>query len=278
MSDRPPAGRTVIVRLTTKCLFQCAHCCFECGPKRDDVMSLDIARQVRTTFEGHVTWANVMGGEITLLPNYEELLAALHFTDMRVVTNGWWVESEKARNKFVSVVRSLVKSGPPVRFGISRDRFHPPGIGDAAMEWLKTQVDFDEDWGFTATKDPKEEERAIAPVGRAFHNDLGDPILRMMGAYCSAHRHRQSMTVLEDGAVTYCPFGAWPMGYLHWGFDELEEIRVRIDKVFKTSCVRCWQQWDWMGGKKRAYADLRKAEEERNSDLAAEAEPTSIAV
>ena len=261
MSDGPPQGRVITVRLTTRCLYTCKHCCFSCGPKCNDVMSLDIAKQVRTCFEGHVTWLNVMGGELTLLPNYPELLEAMHFVPLRIVTNGWWVDHEKPRQKLLATIRSMSQQGPPIYLGISRDRFHPAGVGDRAHAWLTEQnPDFKEDWGFTATKDPKEEERAIAPVGRAWENELGDEMLRMFGAYCHAHKNNQSMTVLEDGSVTFCEFGAWPMGYLHWGFDELEEIRVRMSKVFIPNCVSCWRSWTWNGGKKRALANLAESE------------------
>jgi hypothetical protein len=209
----PPEGRVITVRLTAKCLYQCAHCGFECGPKRTEVMPLEVARRVRSVFEGHVAWLNVMGGEITLLPDYEKLLEALHFTTLRVVTNGWWVDSEKARTKLVEVVRGLASEEHPVYIGVSRDRFHPAGVGDRAHEWLRSQAKFNDDWGFTATKDPKEEERSVVPVGRAYWNELGDEMLRMFGAYCQAHRNNRSMTVLEDGTVTFCMFGAWPI----WG-------------------------------------------------------------
>jgi hypothetical protein len=224
-------------------------------------MPLDIAKQVRTCFEGHVSWLNVMGGEITLLPNYPDLLEAMHFVPLRIVTNGWWVDHEKPRRKLVDTVRRLSKSGPPVYLGISRDRFHPEGVGDRAHEWLKTQVEFNDDWGFTATKDLEEENRAVAPVGRAWHHELGDDMLRMFGAYCHAHKNRQSMTVLEDGSVTFCNFGAWPMGFLWWGFEELEFKRQNMSKVFIPNCVTCWRQWEW-GGKKRALAQLAEQEQE----------------
>jgi MoaA/NifB/PqqE/SkfB family radical SAM enzyme len=259
MPKKTPEGRVITVRLTTKCCYECKHCCFECGPKRTEVMSLDVAKQVRKTFEGHVSWLNVMGGEITLLPNYEELLEALHFTTLRIVTNGWWVDSEKARTKLVGVVRKLTSEGHPVYLGISRDRLHPAEVGDRAMEWLKSQVTFNDDWGFTATKNLEEEQRAIAPVGRAYWNELGDPILRMFSSYCHAHKANQSMTVLEDGSVTFCPFGAWPLGYLHWGFEELEATRERMSKVFIPNCVSCWTNWQ-CGGKQRALAQLAEQE------------------
>jgi hypothetical protein len=240
----PPKGRVITVRLTTKCPYQCAHCCFECGPKRHERMTVEIARQVRTCFEGHVSWLNVMGGEITTIPNYPDLLEAMHFVPLRIVTNGWWVTLEQPRQKFLATVRKLSSSGPPIYIGISRDRFHPAGVGDRAFAWLESQnPGFKEDWGFTATKDPKEEERAVAPVGRAYNNELGDDMLRMFGAYCHAHQSNQSMTVLENGAVTYCNFGAWPMGFLSWKFEELEETRLRMSKVFIPNCVSCWRSW-----------------------------------
>ena len=255
-TDGQPPGHTVIVRLTARCQNTCRHCCYECGPQRTEVMPLATAQQVRTCFAGQVTWLNVMGGELTLLPNYPELLDALHFVPLRVVTNGWWVDDERARAKLLDTVRTLSHAGPPVYLGISRDRYHPPGVGDRAHAWLTEQIQYQDDWGFTATKDPLEEEKAIAPVGRAWQNDLGDDLLRMFGAYCRAHEHRQSMTVLEDGSVTYCPFGAWPLGYLHWGFDNLEENRARMAKVWIDSCNRCWQTWIWDGGKTRSLANL----------------------
>lgn len=257
--DAPPAGRTVIVRLTTRCQNTCAHCCYECGPDRTEVMPLAVAQQVRSCFEGQVTWLNVMGGEVTLLPDYPELLEALHFVPLRIVTNGWWVDHVKARRKLLATVRALSAAGPPVYLGISRDRYHPPGVGERAHAWLKQQAKFNDDWGFTATKDPTEEERAIAPVGRAWWNELGDEILRMFSPYCKAHRHREAMTVLEDGSVTFCTFGAWPMGYLHWGFAELEATRKRMEKVWLPNCVSCWRSW-MDGGRKQALAQLRQKE------------------
>ena len=263
----PPAGRTVIVRLTTRCQNSCAHCCYECGPKRTEVMSLAVAQQIRPCFEGQVTWLNVMGGEVTLLPNYPELLAALHFVPLRIVTNGWWVDNAHARNKLLATVRSLSHAGPPVVLGISRDRYHPPGVGERAHAWLEQHIEFNDDWGFTATKDPKQEEKAIAPVGRAWLNELGDEILRMFSPYCTAHQHRKSMTVLEDGSVTFCTFGAWPMGYLHWGFDELEATRERMAKVWISNCVSCWRSWAWGGGKQRALAQLQQDEAARQAEV-----------
>ena len=207
-------------------------------------MSLETARKVRPVFEGRVAWLNVMGGEITLLPDYPDLLRVLHFVPLRVVTNGWWVDNEGAREKLLSTVRALSAQGPPVHIGVSRDRYHPAGVGDRAIAWLREQnPDLKEDWGFTATKDLEEENRAIAPVGRAWWNELGDEMLRMFSAYCSAHRHNRSMTVLEDGTVTFCNFGAWPMGSLDHGFDALEERRVRMSKVFIPNCVSCWLSW-----------------------------------
>jgi hypothetical protein len=65
----------------------------------------------------------------------------------------------------------------------------------------------------------------------------------MFGAYCRAHQHNQSMTVLENGIVTYCMFGAWPMGTLEDSFETLESVRQRMNKVFIPNCVSCWRSW-----------------------------------
>jgi hypothetical protein len=184
---------------------------------------------------------------------------------MRIVTNGWWVNHKRPREKFVATLRDLSKKEFPVVVGISRDRFHPPGVGDAAFRWLEENSDFNDDWGFTATKDPEEEMKAIAPVGRAWLYELGDPMLRMFGSYCRSHDERGSMTILEDGVVTYCPFGAWPLGYVDEGFDTLENEKLRMDKVFIPNCVTCWREWVYYGKKKWEGGEDARVEESKQS-------------
>jgi hypothetical protein len=243
----PPKGNVAIIRLTTKCNFRCGHCCFECGPKRKDRMTPEIAGQTANLLKSNVAWLNVMGGEITLIPHYEELLSTVQVAPMRIVTNGWWVKNQVARDKFVSVVRQLNKAGQ-IHIGISRDRQHPAGVGDAAFSWLSSQITFDDDWGFTQTKDIDEENKSIAPVGRAYLNELGDDMLRMFSAYCQAHEHNKSLTILENGTVTYCPFGAWPIGQVTDTYEALMKRRDHCAKQWIPNCVTCWRQWE--GSKK----------------------------
>lgn len=237
----PPKGRVITVRLTAKCCYQCAHCCFECGPHREERMSLAIAQKTAAVMGPHSLWFNVMGGELTLLDDYPDLLTALNVVPLRIVTNGWWVKSHQRREQFLAVVRELGKT-QHIHVGVSRDRFHPPGIGEEAANFLYSQG-VNDDWSFSATKDPEQEAKAVAPVGRAWLNEIGDDFLRMFGVYCHAHDRCQSMTVLEDGTVTFCMFGAWPMGTLDDGFEVLEEGRLRRSKVFIPSCFRCWDTW-----------------------------------
>ena len=49
------------------------------------------------------------------------------------------------------------------------------------------------------------------------------------------------------------------MGYLHWGFEELEEIRERMSKVFISNCRSCWLDWT-CGGEQRAMERLAENE------------------
>jgi hypothetical protein len=210
-------------------------------------MSIKTAEQIGNRFKDKPSWLNVMGGEITLLPNYPELLHVLAFAPMRVVTNGWWVDHKAPREKLVSTINTLNKEKTSVLIGVSRDRFHPEGVGDRAFYWLKSRIDL-----CNTVQDLKEEDRAVAPVGRAWWNQLGDPMLRLFGAFCRSRENHRSMTVLEDGTVTYCPYGAWPVGSLDDDFEELEATRKRIDKVFISNCVSCWQSWEFTGKQKFA--------------------------
>lgn len=79
-------------------------------------------------------------------------------------------------------------------------------------------------------------------------------MLRLFGAYCTAHRHNEGITILEDGMVTYCPFWAWPLGYIDWGYDAIESTRVEMAKVFFPSCVSCWRQW--LGARNSLVRDM----------------------
>jgi hypothetical protein len=221
-------------------------------------MPLDIVKQVKDCFIGEVSWLNVMGGELTLLPNYSELLSELIFAPMRIVTNGSWALEAETQDKFLLTVRELSQeSSNPIMVSISRDRMHPKGVGEKAYSWMESQRTNSDRWLISTTQDLKEEERAIAPVGRAFFNQLGDGMLRLFGTYCRCHENERSMAVLEDGVVTYCPFGAWPMGYLNEGFKDLREAHERMDKVFIGSCTSCWQNWEYVG-KHRWNKDIGK--------------------
>lgn len=237
----------VTVRLTTKCDCKCAHCCFECGPNRSDIMPVEVVKQIKGCFSGHVTWLNVMGGELTLLPDYPDLLNELTFAPMRIVTNGTWVNKEEEKKRFLSTIRELSQGDHHVLVSISRDKLHPKGVGEKAYEWLKSKKTSKDFWFTSATQDLKEEERAIAPVGRAHFNLLGDGFFRMFGARCRCNENEKSMAVLEDGSVTYCQFGAWPMGHLTDGFNELRKVHKRMDKIFIPSCNSCWQSWELSG-------------------------------
>jgi radical SAM protein with 4Fe4S-binding SPASM domain len=73
----------------------------------------------------------------------------------------------------------------------------------------------------------------------------------MFSAYCqSSNTRNTSFTVLEDGTVTHCPFGIWPIGFLEDGIEELykeKDKRVEIWNRAMVTCRRCWRFWEFEG-------------------------------
>jgi len=190
-------------------------------------------------------WFNVMGGEPTLHPDYEKLIEILAGRHVRLVTNGWWINNPKAKERLLNF---LTSTKAIMHVGVSRDKFHPAGVGEKAFAFLQEHK-IDDDFGLSSP-DPDDEEGSIASVGRAFHNYIGY-MRSTFGAYCqSSNTRNTSFTVLEDGTVTHCPFGIWPIGKLEDGIDVLyeeKEERVKRWDEISPSCRNCYQTWEFRG-------------------------------
>lgn len=207
-------------------------------------MSLDTMTKLAKTFaDSNSTcfWFNMMGGETTLHPKYEDMVGVLAGRHVRFVTNGWWIDNPKAKDRMTEFVKTTKAI---LHVGVSRDRFHPEGVGVRAFDYLMS-IGADDDFGLSAP-DPDDEEGAIASVGRAFDNYLG-AMRSTFGAYCqSSNTRNTSFTVLEDGTVTHCPFGIYPIGNIEDGLETLDEIKAIItdkwDRLMLT-CRSCWQNW-----------------------------------
>ena len=211
-------------------------------------MSLETMINLRNVFkdtEKTCYWFNVMGGEPTLHPKYEELVETLAPSHVRFVTNGWWINNKKAKDRVLSFLQGTKTQ---IHVGVSRDKFHPPGVGDAAFAFLM-ENGVGDDFGLS-TPNPEDEEGSIASVGRAFDNYIGYLRSSFM-VYCqSSNTRHTSLTVLEDGTVTHCPFGIWPIGMISDGIEYLQkEKKSRVERWDKASpsCRECYRAWEFNG-------------------------------
>ena len=243
----PIGNRSVVVRITDFCNNTCRHCCFSCSPKNKLFMNLETAQKINSYFtntEIDKWWFNVMGGEITLHPNYEDIINSFGERNIRLVTNGWWINNEKAKDRFIKFMKS---SKAEIHVGVSRDQHHPPNIGNLAFDYLMS-LNFKDDFGLS-TPDPINEDKSIAMVGRAWWNEIGDYMLNHFSSYCQSSNTRDtSFTVLEDGTITFCPFGILPIGSVY--DSTMEDLNVAKEKLRKNiynnciSCYNCYQHWE----------------------------------
>lgn len=246
--DATKKNQSIVVRITDFCNNQCDHCCFECSPKKKHFMNLETMKKINSTFadtKDCCYWFNVMGGEPTLHKNYTELIEVLAGRHVRMVTNGWWIKTNLAKNRLLSFLKSTKAI---MHVGVSRDKFHPKGVGEKAFALLQENK-VDEDFGLT-TPNPENEEGSIASVGRAYDNYIGY-MRSTFDAYCqSSNTRNTSFTVLEDGTVTHCPFGIWPIGFLEDGIERLykeKQKRVELWDKAMVNCRNCWEFWTFTG-------------------------------
>ena len=127
------AGRTVVepklsIRILHRCVFRCPACSTFSSPDRKGLMSVDdfcraIDILAREGFHGQL---NVSGGEPTLHPDVEEMLAfaSQHLEKARVAvfTNAYWIGSPGWRKR----LRGLL-AGPNLLVRFSLDRQHAEG-------------------------------------------------------------------------------------------------------------------------------------------------------
>lgn len=182
-----------------------------------------------------------MGGEPTILKNYEEILESFAGRNVRLVTNGWWINRENHKDRFLSFIKSTKVK---VKVGVSRDGYHPKGVGTRAFDFLMANK-VEDDWGLT-TPNPNDEEASLVSVGRAYDNGIGY-MRSAFGCYCqSSNTRNTSFTVLEDGTVTFCPFGIYPIGFLEDGVEHLDAEKQRLRGLWDKhvmSCRSCYEAW-----------------------------------
>ncbi len=233
------------VRITTRCTQSCAHCCFACGPKRTEMMSVGTARDVaRFVRANGVRRLNVMGGEFLCNPHWEEILEILAETveplAMRLVTNGDWAGGAKTRRRVVD----FIKAHGSIYMALSHDKWHTNRhIAAAERALAKAGIVH-----FRATKE--EGDSPPVPAGRAEFGAAADSSYGFMGCYCFAPDRKYHFLIDEEGLISKCPVGIWTYDrighYLDGGFrDRFKQFHGVFHKSFVGSCHRCVTQWQF---------------------------------
>lgn len=135
------------ILLTLKCNYRCGHCMFSCTD-RGKHMGDDVFKQVCYIQSQVQTAPNIIGGEPTLAPEFDEKIITLaesaNSEYIRVVTNGWFYSSGNVRRKFLKMVERLLSLDDHIQVSIhvSNDRFHRefwqyPDQSTKVVNWLR---------------------------------------------------------------------------------------------------------------------------------------------
>lgn len=224
------------IRITTKCTQACTHCCFECSPKKNDMMTVDMARQIVTFFKSNdIRIISIMGGEVCCNPDWREIVSLLleNVDYCRLVTNSDTVV-ERGAAKFLSGFTNL-------KVSVSKDRWHNnENVKRAVAALRRHKVRFD-----VATPERTTEE-SIVPVGRG---ELFHSMYSMFSCHCMNPDYRYAFLIDEIGRIYKCGFGSWNYAevseYVDGGFDErFKEFNQAFFKAFVPSCSSCIRAWE----------------------------------
>lgn len=190
-------SRACIIRVTNGCNEKCPHCCFRSGPDNYRRMSIETARKVNTWIPKKIA-INIMGGELTVLDNYPEIILSLAESrnEVRIQTNGQWAKTKAGLYKFIKAVNQASSICARLDVAIADDRWHNQ-LGTIAKKRFKqcrTNVTL-----------IKNHDIHLTPVGRAWDNNL--IISPNSHASCEI---MSNMMVTEDGMISRCPYGYMP--------------------------------------------------------------------
>lgn len=109
---------------TNKCTAQCSHCCYRCGPDKNDKLSPEIVKNSLSSLPGlNISEFCITGGEPFLfLPEIEDILFFAKSMGLKshIGTNGFWgVTYDKSYN----ILKRLYSSGLRVLL-LSTDKYH----------------------------------------------------------------------------------------------------------------------------------------------------------
>jgi len=152
-----------------------------------------------------------MGGEVTVLDNYPEMLVALSSgrDRIRLVTNGFFANTVADIGRFVGAMEELVAVCEHIEVAVSEDQWHS-SPGDRAVKLLD-----ENDLGVELVQTGDLGIDDIIPIGRAWDNGLAP----RGTVQCSCER-MCNMIITEDGMIGRCPFGYFPWKHFSetiWG-------------------------------------------------------------
>lgn len=237
------------IRITRKCTQRCLHCCYSCSPQLTTHMTVEMARDVATFLRANriTTYANIMGGEFWLCPDWESVLHELltPLSVSRLVTNGDWAKRRGVTNKVVA----FVTAHPQLYVSISKDRWH-------TNTYVKRAAEILHDAKVPYKLQGDDDDNSIVPVGRGeFHHG----VYSFLQTWCSKPERMYEPFIDERGLIYRCGFGVWDYAtvqkHLAGGFAAcFKEFGLEFNKVFGTNCLRCSQAYA------RAKSKERRAE------------------
>lgn len=199
---RDKIANACILRVTNQCNQKCRHCVFRSGPKCVGQMSVKMCEEINAWVPKEIV-LNIMGGEVTVLKNYPELLVALarNRSCVRFVTNGFWADEDP--DEFFDTMRRMKEAScSSLEVAVSHDSWHQQKNPRAALLLEQNSCDL----GITLVETGELEIDEISTVGRAWDNNLRGHVFssRSCEAMCN-------MIITEDGMLGRCPYG-----YLPW--------------------------------------------------------------
>lgn len=190
-----------IVRVTNQCNQRCRHCCLRSGPECIGQMSLKMCEQINAWVPKRVV-LNIMGGEFTVLNNYQKMLKLLAKgrSHIRLVSNGFWSTTPFSTGQFLSTLEDLVQICKRVDVSTGTDQWHQIST-PKAYELLEDN----EDIGIKIVSERELYLEDIVPVGRAWDNR----IVQEPQNHTSCTK-MSNVTITEDGMISKCPYGYFP--------------------------------------------------------------------
>jgi len=89
-----------MIELTDQCNLRCAHCYRDSSPERDQFIATEKLLQILHQMRGHgVSTIELTGGEPTMRRDFLDIFhyCAEHFSSVAIVSNGWFITDEWAR-------------------------------------------------------------------------------------------------------------------------------------------------------------------------------------